>query len=130
MATKIVIRIYRLENPVVISNHNKRTFGGYNGEMHYFVSISHIIRNRYVEMTNNSHLYVRDNVDLIDLINMYGNCTVRFMKNGTEDGVKVMGKMFKILLWSTNENHMNSVNERVNNLIDKMTKDLELVKCH
>ena len=130
MATKIVIRIYRLENPVVISNHNKRTFGGYNGEMYYFVSISHIIRNRYVEMTNNSHLYVRNNADLIDLINMYGNYTVRFMRNGTEDGVKVMGKMFKILLWSTNENHMISVNERVYNLIDKMTKDLELVKCH
>ena len=130
MATKHVIRIYRLENPVVISKANGRTFGGYNGEMQYVATISKSIRNCYVHMTNTSRLFVRNNSDILDLINMYGNCTVRFMRNGTDDGVKLMGKMFKTLLWSTDEKIMTDVNERAINLVNKMVKDLETVNCH
>ncbi len=129
MSMKTVLRIYRLENPVVISKVNGRTFGGYNGEMQYVVSISNSIRNCYVHMTNTSRLFVRNNADILDLINMYGNCTVRFMRNGTNDGVKLMGKMFKTLLWSTNEKIMTAVNERAMNLVNKMVDDLELVNC-
>lgn len=129
MAIKTVIRIYRLENPVVISKANGRTIWGCNGEMQYVVSISKSIRNCYVHMTNNSRLFVRNNADILSLINMYGNCTVRFMKNGTNDGIKLMGKMFKTLLWSTDKAYMNSVNERAMNLVNKMVDDLELVNC-